>query len=104
MLFHGGGTLSWRRKDALLWRGEEERHTVGKAGGKTARYGNRTTEEEEVDFSTQRVVEGTWDFDGIVVTLERGPQQEALTGETSKTSKQSEICWRGRPDATVAER
>lgn len=100
----GGGALSWCRKDALPWRGEEERHTVGKAGGKTVRYGNRTTEEKEVDFATQHVVEGVWGFDGIVVTLERGPQQEALAGEPSKTSKQTEICWKGRSNATVTER
>lgn len=36
------------------------------------------------------MVKGAWGVGGIVVTLERGPQQGALTGEPSKTSKQTE--------------
>lgn len=65
---------------------------MGKAGGKTARYGKRTTEEEEVNFETPRHLNHTLGCSGNVVTLECGPQQGALTGEPSKTSKQTEIC------------
>jgi len=86
----GAHSLCW--KDIPPWQGEEGWHTVGKAGGKTARYGNRMTEEEEVNFETPCHLNHMLGCSGNVVMLERGRQQGALTGEPSKTSKRTEIC------------